>query len=146
MPYWRLFYHLVWGTQDRQLLLDEEDTRLVERSLRTTLRSFGAIPLAIGVMPDHVHVAAAIPPSVAISTVVGRMKGASAHVLNHQVLRPRAVRFAWQGEYGVLSFGERALPEVIAYVRNQREHHAAQRLWSPFECMTEQETARNGHD
>ncbi|GIW10806.1 MAG: transposase [Dehalococcoidia bacterium] len=138
MPYWRLVYHIVWSTRGREPLLDGEDERIVERSVRTTLRSFGAIAHAVGVMPDHVHVAASIPSSIPLSEVVGRMKGAAAHALNHTAPRSREVPFAWQGEYGVLSFGERALPDVIAYVRNQREHHAAQRLWPSLERMAEQ--------
>ena len=133
MPYWRLFYHVVWGTKHRQPLLDDQDAAVVERSIRTTLRSLRAIPHAIGVMPDHIHVALSVPPNIAISTVVGRMKGASAHALNHHPTRPREIRFSWQTEYGVLSFGERALPDVIAYVQNQREHHASQRIWSSLE-------------
>ncbi len=137
MPYWRLFYHIVWSTRGREPLLDEEDERIVVRSVRTTLPSFKAILHAVGVMPDSVHVAASIPPSVALSEVVGRMKGASAHALSHAP-RSRVTPFAWQGEHGVLSLGEGALPEVVAYVRNQREHHAAQRLGPSLERVAEQ--------
>jgi len=135
MPYWRLLYHVVWGTKNDHALLDEDDVAIIERSVRTTLRSLGAIPHAIGVMPDHVHVAVSIPPRVALSEAVGRMKGALAHALNHNPSRPREIRLVWQAEYGVLSFGERALPDVTAYVRNQRDRHARQRLWSSLERM-----------
>ena len=31
--------------------------------------------------------------------------------------------FSWQRGYGVFSFGEKAMPQTIAYVRNQKEHH-----------------------
>jgi len=51
------------------------------------------------------------------------LKGSSSHAVNH--LSNRAgTRFQWQDGYAVLSFGERSLPTVLAYVRRQREHHA----------------------
>ena len=30
----------------------------------------------------------------------------------------------WQTGYGVVSFGAKDLPWVVAYIQNQREHHA----------------------
>lgn len=130
MPYWRLFYHIVWATKDRQPLLDQQADGIVRTSLRTTLRAFNAIPHAIGTMKDHVHVAVSIPPSTPISNVVARMKGASAHAVNEANGNHL---FAWQAEYGVLSFGERSLAEVVAYVEHQAARHAANELFTGLE-------------
>jgi putative transposase len=136
VPYWRLFYHLVWTTQGRVPVLDEERARLVARSLRSSGADQNAIVHAIGIMPDHVHVAASIPPSIAVSTFVGRLKGAASHAVNAASRDPGA-SFAWQAEYGALSFGERALPDVVAYVENQRSRHAEQRLWDTLELVAD---------
>jgi putative transposase len=133
MPYWRLYYHIVWATKSREPVLTDADVRVITRSIRTTLQSFHANPHAIGVMPDHVHVVVSVPPNVAISDVVGRMKGASTHALNHQPNQPPDRNFSWQTEYGILSFGEKALPSVVEYIENQKEHHASQRLWPTLE-------------
>jgi putative transposase len=84
-------------------------------------------------MPDHVHVVASIPPAIAISTLVGRMKGASSHLLNNVVGSEVDATFTWQSEYSVLSFGERALGDVVAYANNQPARHAAQKLWAALE-------------
>ena len=44
--------------------------------------------------------------------------------------------FQWQGGYGALSLGERSLETVIAYVRNQPEHHRTGRTVALYErCM-----------
>ena len=45
----------------------------------------------------------------------------------------REGRFSWQSEYGVLSFGERNLADVVDYVNNQPARHAENRLWRPLE-------------
>ena len=70
-----------------------------------------------------------------IGTFVGRLKGGSSHAVNEVLVREAT--FAWQGEYGVVSFGEKNLPDVVAYIQNQRERHAAQRLWDSFEQFTD---------
>src|SRR5215217_8133777 len=120
MPYWRLFCHVVWATKARQPVLDDADARIINRSIRATLQSFNAIPHAVGVMPDHVHVVASISPNVALSEVVGRMKGASAHAINHQPNCPSARSFSWQAEYGVLSFGGKFVPVWLNTSRSRK--------------------------
>lgn len=135
MPYWRLFYHLVWATRGREPSVDEALARVVEWSIRTTCTDQKVILHAVGVMPDHVHVAVSIPPSVAVSTFVGRLKGASSHAIND--VSP-TLAFAWQAEYGALSFGEKALLDVVAYIRDQAQRHASERLWASLEQVADE--------
>src|SRR5262245_44861953 len=80
-------------------------------------------------MPDHIHVVVSIPPRIAISAFVQQLKGESSHLLNHGVGREGQDLFRWQSQYGVVSFGERSLTDVVAYVQNQRTHHSANRNW-----------------
>jgi putative transposase len=124
----------VWATKNRESLIEGDLDRVIARSIRTTLDSFTAIPHAIGMTNDHIHVAASIPPAASIAEVVARMKGASSHAVN-DTLGNRT--FAWQADYGVLSFGEKALPDVIDYVNHQRERHAANRLWDTMELTAD---------
>src|SRR5687768_6883724 len=90
MPYWRLHYHLVWATQHREPLIDEETRTIVERSLRLSIDDLGLICHAIGFMPDHLHVAASIPPRHAVAEVLKRLKGTSSHAV-----RATNPVFAW---------------------------------------------------
>jgi putative transposase len=120
MPYWRLHYHLVWATQQRESVLTEDVRAIVERSMRLTSDDLGLICHAIGFMPEHMHVAVSIPPRHAVSEVMKRLKGDSSHAV-----RAEHPAFTWQTEYGALSFGDRALPTVTAYVQEQAARHAA---------------------
>ena len=133
MPYWRLFYHVVWATRRREPLLDERAADRVERSIRAACKDQGVLVHAVGIMPDHVHVVASIPPAVSIGSVVGRWKGGSSHLPNHAERNGNDQAFAWQAEYGVLSFGEKSLANVIASVQDQPARHAARRLWPDLE-------------
>lgn len=132
MPYWELHCHLVWATKGRAPMLDEERRRAIDPAMRAACRERGAIVHASGFMPDHVHLAVSIPPRVAVSDLVRMVKGNASYLLNHTNGPEDAARFAWQAEYGALSFSKRALP-VVGYVVNQAAHHADHRLWSDYE-------------
>jgi len=121
MPYWRLFYHIVWGTKQRLPLIDPAWESDLHGYLWGKATALECIPHAIGGMSDHIHVVISIPPKLAIAMVIGQLKGASSHHINEKYANGS---FAWQAEYGVLSFAEKALPTIVEYVKNQKEHHA----------------------
>jgi REP element-mobilizing transposase RayT len=139
MPYWRLLYRLVWSTRGREPLISAAEEATIRRSLELTVSDLDLIPHAIGIMPNHLHVAVSIPPKIAVAEAVKRLKGASAHAVNKAAVmiptedgQPPAT-FGWQGEYGALSFGDSALRDVIDYVAHQAERHAQGRLWPKLE-------------
>jgi putative transposase len=70
----------------------------LQRSIRAKGQEHHALVHAVGIMPDHVHVAISIPPSIAVSTLIGRLKGSSSHLLNHLGKTPDGASFAWQAE------------------------------------------------
>lgn len=136
MSYWRLHYHLIWATKQRLPLIAAEEEAVVRESLEMTMARMKLIGHAIGVVEDHVHIALSIPPTVSVADALSRLKGASSHLVGQRL--PKATGFAWQAEYGALSLTERALPTVIDYVRNQKEHHAANTLIHGLERIESQ--------
>jgi putative transposase len=134
MPYWQLSYHLVWSTKNRQPLL----TPLVEKHVYGYLtgKAVGlrGVVYALGGTVDHVHMVVAIPPSISVSKFVGQVKGVASTRLNKSGISD--VRFEWQGEYGAFSFDAKRLPNYIAYVERQKEHHAEGTFIPVLERMT----------
>jgi putative transposase len=53
---------------------------------------------------------------------VGQVKGNSSYFVNHAV-RPD-YQFQWQKDFSVFSFGKSQIQRVIAYIANQKQHHA----------------------
>jgi putative transposase len=82
-------------------------------------------------MADHTHVVISIPPKLAVATLVGHLKGASSHHVNDVILSCNS--FAWQSEYGVFTFSEKSLSNVVSYVKNQKKHHGENNLTRAFE-------------
>jgi putative transposase len=122
MPYWRLFYHFVWGTKNREPLIAVEWSDSLHNVIAAKAADLGAFVHAVGGIEDHVHLVASVPPKIALSTFIGQVKGNSSHFVNHGL--DVDILFAWQGEYGVTSFGGKMLDTVVRYVKNQRTHHA----------------------
>lgn len=137
MSFWRLFYHIVWATRGRHPLIGEKEEAIIRRSLEATFNELDVIPHAVGMMPDHIHIAVSNPPKVSVADLVRRAKGASSHALNHADDRTTEPTFACQSEYGAVSFGEKALPDVINCINNQKERHAEKRLWPTLERLSE---------
>jgi putative transposase len=108
------------------------------RAIIAKVQELGGVVHAIGGMEDHVHLALSAPPTVTLSDFIGQVKGNSSHFVNHQC-HPE-VPFAWQREYGVLTFGEKYLNNVIDYVQNQRHHHEMKTVYRGMECTVEEES------
>jgi REP element-mobilizing transposase RayT len=77
--------------------------------------------LAINGMPDHVHILIGMRPTQSLSDLMQDVKGGSSKWLNDQ----RLVNgyFQWQEGYGGFSYSRSHVTNVIAYIRNQEEHH-----------------------
>ena len=131
MPYWQLYYHIVWATHNREQLITANLEPALHKYLRGKGLALGGVVHAVGGIEDHVHIAVSVPPRLAIATFVGQLKGASSHWVNHLSGYPD--RFAWQNGYGVLSFGKSRKPFVVRYVQTQRQHHLTGNLVTAME-------------
>jgi putative transposase len=143
MPFWESYYHLVWGTKNRFPLITASRQELIRLSIAATCTERQALIHAVGMMPDHIHLAVSIPPRFAVADFVQWLKGASTRRINqHESEEPRDT-FAWQAEYGMLTFGEKSLSDVVAYIENQERHHAEQTLLTRFEQLERHYTPPN---
>ena len=133
MPWWRLHYHLIWTTREREPLIDAQRERIIQATLQVKARELGLVLHAVGGIEDHVHAVVSIPPAIAVAVCVKHFKGASARRVN-QAFGADA-RFAWQAEYGAVTLGERSLPRAIEYVQRQRQHHSDKTLIAWYETV-----------
>ena len=134
MPYWQLFYHLVWSTKRRQPLLIPTVEEHVYGYLAGKAVGLKGVVFAIGGTVDHVHMVVAIPPSISVSKFVGQVKGVASTRFNKSGVSD--VRFEWQDEYGAFSFDAKRLPNYVAYAERQKVHHAEGTTIPILERMT----------
>jgi REP element-mobilizing transposase RayT len=121
MPFWQLFYHVVWTTKNREPVIDNEVEPIIYEYLRTKAIGLGAKVFALDGWFDHVHMIAAVPPKIALSEFIGKIKGVATAKFN-QSGHPKAPIY-WQTEYAIFSFDKKRLPNYVQYVERQKQHH-----------------------
>lgn len=126
MPFWKCYYHLIWAAKHRQPIITPQRESLIFTTIRRVANELDSQILAMNGTLDHIHIAAAIPPSRAIAQWVKHCKGTSSRLVNEQI--PGDERFAWQSGYGVLTFGQKVLPFIVAYIDQQKQHHTTNQL------------------
>ena len=123
MPYWRLHYHLVWGTRERVPLITPNVELVIHQTVFAKARELGLVLHAVDGVSDHVHVVVSIPPTRCVAEIVKQVKGASSRAVH--LSTSAGPEFRWQEGYGALTIGGASLARVIEYVRLQKEHHAS---------------------
>jgi REP element-mobilizing transposase RayT len=131
-----LYVHLVWGTMGRAPWITQGVEGKLHALLIERCQGLGCPPLAISGVEDHVHVLAALSPTVAIAALVKQLKGSSAYALARSV--PEGAVFRWQKGYGAFTLRKTDLPTVKAYVLRQKEHHASRVPTPEWEPPTEE--------
>ncbi len=135
MAYWRLHYHIIWSTENREAGITPEREKIFYGVIYNKAKELGVKIHAAGNAEDHVHIVASIPPKLAVAECVRHFKGASAYAINH--MDGSDGQFKWQGGYGVLSIGERSLETVMEYAARQKEHHRENKLVAVYEKIDE---------
>lgn len=122
MPLWRCYYHMVWATKHRQPLITPQLETLLFEATAHKIAECGAEQIAVNAMPDHIHIAARIPPTILLVDLIQKVKGASSHLIN-EARNMDGDRFRWQGGYGLYTVSEPNLPRLLDYIANQKAHH-----------------------
>ena len=75
-------YHIVWATRGRRKILQSYVKPELLSSFRETIKKYPTLHLvAMNIDQDHVHLQIEIPPNIAVSDAVSRMKAnASLHL------------------------------------------------------------------
>ena len=74
---WHCQYHIVWVPKYRYRVLTGAVRGAVGEGVQAICGYAGCEVVELNVQPDHVHMIAMVPPKVAISNLMGRVKGQS---------------------------------------------------------------------
>ena len=121
--YTKLRYHLLLGTREHlPLIVPSIEDRLhryvggIARRLRVTL-------LAMGGMPDHVHLLVGLRPDQTLADIVRLIKTNA----SKEIGRSEA-RFRWQSGYLAFAVSESKVALVRRHIRRQAKYHQATSL------------------
>jgi REP element-mobilizing transposase RayT len=109
----------VYGTKERRRLIDDEFQPRLYDYVGGTIRGLKSASLEIGGAEDHVHILAKLPPTIAVSDFLEKLK-ANTSKWSKSVRRG----FGWQEGYSAFTVSQSQVERVRHYIQNQREHHA----------------------
>lgn len=118
----RLYYHFAWSVKDHDPVMVDAFQSFIEKSVRKACEERGIEPLALYMMPDHIHLFVRLLPAAAPATFIGQIKGACSYAFNQHYGNQLVLK--WQDGYGVVTVREGEQEKVIRYIENQHEIHA----------------------
>ena len=117
----QIYIHLVFAVKNRDALIHPDWEVTLHKYLTTTIERRGHKLLAIGGMPDHIHIFIGQKPADPLSNLVRELKKASTKFIMEKRLSTH--EFKWQSGYGAFSYSRSQIDSVCRYVLNQKEHH-----------------------
>ncbi|GBF08858.1 IS200/IS605 family transposase [Aeropyrum pernix] len=117
-------YHFVWIPKYRRDILVGEIAEYTREVLKHILEELDCEPIALEVMPDHVHVFTLCPPRLSPAYIANYLKGKSARRILQRFpeLRTKASRGKlWSRSYFVATVGNVTAEVVKRYVEEQWE-------------------------
>jgi REP element-mobilizing transposase RayT len=124
------YVHCVFSTKQRLPLITEELQERLWPYLGGIARENKMKALCVGGVADHVHVLLSVPSTLAVAKAVQLLKGNSSKWI-HETF-PGQSSFAWQEGYGAFSIGVSGIPDTMAYIQGQAEHHRKKTFQEEF--------------
>ena len=89
--------------------------------------------VTIGGVEDHLHLLLAIPPTLTVSKALQLLKGGSSAWIKQTF--PGMRRFGWQDGYGAFTVSKSSVPEVVDYIKDQRQRHRKKTFQEEFKAF-----------
>ena len=116
-----LLYHCVFSTKERRLFIDGELFPELARVIGGIIRNHKGRLLECNGLPDHVHLLAVFPSTIAVAKMLQAIKAGSTNWVRSQPDWPRA--FSWQQNYSCFTVGASNKDAVARYIRGQQMRH-----------------------
>ena len=119
--YTQCYFHLVFAVKNRDALIQKAWKNELEMYITGIVQNHKHKMLAIGAMPDHIHIFIGYNVNQLIPNLVEEIKTSSnAWIKDKRLCK---FRFEWQKGYGAFTHARSQLDPVVKYVLTQEEHH-----------------------
>lgn len=117
----RILIHLVFSTKSRVRVLTPGIQKELHPYIAGTLDNIECPSLQVGGVEDHVHLFFGLSRTRTIADVVETVKTSSSKWIKTK--GAAFMDFHWQSGYGAFSVSQSDAETVVAYIRNQAQHH-----------------------
>jgi len=119
-----LKYHLVWTTKYRKPVLRGEIAVRLRELIRQTCATMEVYILSGHVSADHIHLLVSVPPNVAVSDLVQRLKGRTSRRMQEEfgeLKRQYWGRHMWARGYFAVSTGNVTDEIIKQYIESHKD-------------------------
>ena len=121
MAYVRIWVHTVWGTKEREPVLEKENRYTLFNHIRENAVTKDIHIDFINDYTDHVHTLISLNADQSIAKVMQLIKGESSNWANKNNVFKHKLN--WANEYFAVSVSESMVDKVRDYIKNQEIHH-----------------------
>jgi len=119
--YPQCYFHLVFAVKNRYALIRKEWKDELEMYITGIVQNHRHKMLAIGSMPDHLHILIGYNLNQLIPDLVEEIKTSSNSWIKGK--RLSKFKFEWQNGYGAFTHSHSQIDTVVKYILLQEEHH-----------------------
>jgi len=119
--YTSFHYHFTFSTRNREPWIVQEIEARIWAYIGGIARKHKMTAIQVGGIDDHIHALVLAPPTIAPSQIVQYLKGDSSKWIHEEFAKMRG--FEWQDGYGGFTVSKSQVPDLIRYIKNQRDHH-----------------------
>jgi len=119
--YTQMYVHIVFSPKNKQALIGKSWKNELEKYITGIIQNQKHKLLAIGTMPDHIHIFIGYNVNYLIPDLVEEIKTSSNSWVKQNKLTQ--YKFEWQKGYGAFSHSRSQLDTVVNYILNQEKHH-----------------------
>jgi len=119
--YTQCYVHLIFSPKNRQALISKVWKLEFEKYITGIIQNRKHKLLAIGAMPDHIHILIGYNLNELIPNLVEEIKTSSTTWIKEK--RLSTYKFEWQHGYGAFTHSRMQIDTVVNYILNQEQHH-----------------------
>ena len=119
--YTKFYVHLIFSPKNRMALIEKTWKEELEKYITGIIQNHGHKMLAIGSMPDHVHIFIGYNVNQLIPNLIEEIKTSTNSWIKGKKLSK--FKFDWQKGYGAFTHSHSQINEVVQYIINQEHHH-----------------------
>jgi putative transposase len=119
--YTQCYFHLVFAVKNRNALVKMEWKNEMEMYITGIVQNHQHKMLAIGLMPNHIHILIGYNVNHLVPDLVEEIKTSSNNWIKGK--RLSKFKFQWQIGYGAFTHSHSQIDQVVRYVLSQETHH-----------------------
>lgn len=129
----QIYIQAVFAVKNRQALIAHSWEDQLYKYTTGIVQNRGNKMLAIGGMPDHIHIFIGMKPAETLSDLVREIKKVTHEYIKDNHFCP--FLFQWQTGFGAFSYSRSHMDWVCKYILNQKEHHRKRTFEQEFRKM-----------